>query len=214
MGLLAATHPWGWLGSPVKRPSYATQGWASPREARSDIHRGMDIRAAVGDPTYAVAGGTVIAAEHGSPSAGNWIAIRHFGGLVTRYLHLSRIDVRHGQTVFKGQLIGLTGNTGNSAGPHLHYDTFVPANKTATYDLLFGRPPGGYAASSLGYGVKVPVEPMIPIDAYSPSIQAYSRESGVALHGGAGAILTAGVLVVGGVLVYKNWPRIRRRLKA
>jgi murein DD-endopeptidase MepM/ murein hydrolase activator NlpD len=154
----------------------------------------------------------VVAAEHGSPSAGNWIAVEHSGGLVTRYLHLSRIDVKKGQQVSKGQQFGATGNTGASAGPHLHFDAFVPEAKIATYDSLFTRPESGYTKSGLGFGVKVPVEPLIPVDSYSDAIIKYSMTHQLPLRGGAGRWLAlAGVGAVGFIL-WKNRAAIRRRL--
>ena len=62
------------------------------------------------------------AGEAESGGYGNVIYIAHAGGLETRYAHLSRIDVRMGQVVTSGQLIGAVGSTGNSSGPHLHFE--------------------------------------------------------------------------------------------
>ena len=56
-----------------------------------------------------------------SPSAGNWIVINHGDGFVTKYMHLSSINVNEGDEVRKGQKIGGVGSTGNSTGPHLHF---------------------------------------------------------------------------------------------
>lgn len=200
--MLAFLHPWGNFGSPLKRKSYATQGWAQARESRNDIHRGMDLRAAVGDPAYAVGSGTVVTAAYSS-TAGNYVAIQHSGGLITRYLHLSVIDVKQGQHVSKGQIVGRTGNTGNSAGPHLHFDALLDTqSQLNTYRSLFGEPKGGFSKGSLGY--KVPVEPLIPVDSYSPAATVGASQYGIKLRGGRPNMLAALAIVgVGGFFVYR-----------
>ena len=75
-------------------------------------------------PTYAAAAGTVVIAGW-SNSAGNWVVINHGNGIVTKYMHHSALCVSAGQTVSKGQQIGLTGTTGNSTGVHLHFQVEV-----------------------------------------------------------------------------------------
>jgi murein DD-endopeptidase MepM/ murein hydrolase activator NlpD len=171
----------------------------------------MDLRAAVGDPAYAVGAGTVEYAEHGSPTAGNWIGIRHSGGLLTRYLHLSVVGVTRGQQVAKGQLIGQTGNTGSSAAPHLHFDAELPTDKLSTYTSLFGKPPGGFGDVT-SFGVKVPIEPLIPVDSYAAGITDFSKKNNLTLRGGAGRWLAVGGVAVVGVVVWKNRDKIKRRL--
>lgn len=188
LGLLALT-----LSSPVRRPSYASSGWAADRSYRGDIHRGMDLRAAVGDPVSAAAGGEVIVAAYGSETAGNWVAIRHFSGLVTRYLHLSAIHVQVGQSVAGGQIVGLAGNTGTSAGPHLHFDALLPSGSLWLYTTTWGTPTGGFGDGISGLGIKIPVEPILPVDEYSPTLVAQAKEYGLSLHGTANWALMAGV---------------------
>ena len=90
------------------------------REFEVGGHKGNDYAAPVGTPTYAADDGTVTIAGW-SDSAGNWVVIDHGNGLVTKYMHHSRIVVSQGQTVKKGQKIGEVGNTGQSTGPHLHF---------------------------------------------------------------------------------------------
>ncbi|MBX3563072.1 MAG: M23 family metallopeptidase [Sphingomonas sp.] len=87
------------------------------------MHKGIDIAAAYGSPVYAAADGTVQIAGRSS-GYGNLIKISHGGGNGSGYGHLSRIYVRPGQIVRKGQQIGAVGNTGLSTGPHLHYEWY------------------------------------------------------------------------------------------
>ena len=85
------------------------------------LHAGVDIAVPIGTPVRAAADGTVAVA--GAVSGyGNAVYIEHAGGLFTRYGHLSRLQVRAGQAVKRGEQIALSGNTGNSTGPHLHFE--------------------------------------------------------------------------------------------
>jgi len=86
-----------------------------------EFHPGMDIAGDRGDLVVAPAGGTVIKAGY-SGGYGNMVEIDHGYGLTSRYGHLSHIDVEVGDTVTRGQLLGLVGSTGRSTGPHLHYE--------------------------------------------------------------------------------------------
>ena len=90
------------------------------RDFDSSLHKGLDLAAPEGTPTYAAADGVVLIAGW-SDSAGNWIVIDHGNGFVGKYMHHSGLLVSAGQTVTKGQPIGLVGNTGNSFGAHLHF---------------------------------------------------------------------------------------------
>ncbi len=84
-------------------------------------HNGLDFTARVGTPIYATGDGTVIYAGRGS-GFGNHVKIDHGFGYVTVYAHMSRMAVKKGQKVKRGQIIGYVGNTGLSTGPHLHYE--------------------------------------------------------------------------------------------
>jgi murein DD-endopeptidase MepM/ murein hydrolase activator NlpD len=87
------------------------------------MHKGIDYGAPMGAPIVAATAGTVnFAGWHGGH--GNYVQIRHAGGLGTGYAHMSRIKVRAGQTVSAGQVIGYVGSTGLSTGPHLHFEVF------------------------------------------------------------------------------------------
>ena len=91
---------------------------------RPAMHTGLDLRGDMGEPVHATASGTVtIAGRDGG--YGNMIEIKHGHGLATRYGHLSEIDVKVGQHVRIGEVIGKIGSTGRSTGPHLHYETRV-----------------------------------------------------------------------------------------
>lgn len=85
------------------------------------LHEGMDFSAPIGTDIYATGRGRVIFAGWKS-AYGNLIEIDHGYNYVTRYAHLSKINVRQGQTVERGEKIGEVGNTGKSTGPHLHYE--------------------------------------------------------------------------------------------
>lgn len=92
-----------------------------PVTGKPSVHRGADYAAPIGAPVRATAPGEVVMA--GARGAyGMHVRIRHAGGFETRYAHLSRIDVRAGDEVPRGAMIGLVGSTGRSTGPHLHYE--------------------------------------------------------------------------------------------
>lgn len=111
---------------PIKKPKTSNYGWRWQRG-----HHGVDIGLNTGDPIRAAFSGVVrVATRMGG--YGNCIVIRHPNGLETLYGHLSKINVKPNQEIAAGDIIGLGGNTGNSTGPHLHfecrflYQTFDP----------------------------------------------------------------------------------------
>lgn len=91
-----------------------------PLAGASTNHKGVDFAAPTGTPIYAAAAGTVTSAGY-SGKAGNLIIINHGNGLQTYYMHCNKIYVKAGQQVSKGQNIAAVGTTGNSTGPHLHF---------------------------------------------------------------------------------------------
>jgi murein DD-endopeptidase MepM/ murein hydrolase activator NlpD len=102
--------------SGVSTPYRASGGsWSS------GYHTGVDFRASSGTPVKSVAPGTVVSAGWGG-AYGNEIVIRHNDGRYSQYAHLSALNVRSGQSVSGGQQIGYSGSTGNSTGPHLHFE--------------------------------------------------------------------------------------------
>jgi murein DD-endopeptidase MepM/ murein hydrolase activator NlpD len=85
------------------------------------LHAGEDFAAPIGTPVHAISSGVVVFAGV-QQGYGNKIEIRHWDGTCSWYGHLSKIDVKVGQKVDPGELIGLVGNTGHSTGPHLHLE--------------------------------------------------------------------------------------------
>lgn len=99
-------------GSPVKGP--ITQG-------SHEGHIALDFGVPVGTDIHSTMGGKVTYAGWNNEGYGNLVIIKN-GDYQTYYAHLSNIPVKVGQTIFEGEVIGKTGNTGNSTGPHLHYE--------------------------------------------------------------------------------------------
>lgn len=88
------------------------------------FHKGVDFAAPFGTAVFASLSGKVVLARY-MPLTGNTVVIDHGWGLLTLYAHLSRIEVREGQFVKRGQEIGKVGSTGRSTGPHLHFGVYL-----------------------------------------------------------------------------------------
>ena len=100
-------------------------GWrVDPITGQSALHTGLDFQADTGTPILAAAGGVVVTQEY-HPAYGNMIEVDHGNHLVTRYAHASRVLVKHGDIVRRGQKIAEIGTTGRSTGPHLHFEVLV-----------------------------------------------------------------------------------------
>ena len=99
------------------------------------FHDGMDFSARTGTPIYATGDGKVTRRDSRAAGYGNHIRIDHGYGYITLYAHLSKYNVRRGQRVRRGDIIGFVGNTGRSRGPHLHYE--VRKNGRAINPLNF-----------------------------------------------------------------------------
>ena len=109
------------LGSALGSPF----GWRrDPFTGRSAMHTGLDFAAAAGTPIYAAAGGIVVTQEFNS-AYGNMVEIEHGNKLITRYAHASKVLVKKGDLVTRGQEIAAVGTTGRSTGPHLHFEVWL-----------------------------------------------------------------------------------------
>ena len=86
-----------------------------------DYHKGADFRASTGTPVFAAEGGKIVAARN-LLGSGNTVIIDHGYGLISLYFHLSKIYLKEGAEVRRGQKIGLAGMSGNAEGPHLHFE--------------------------------------------------------------------------------------------
>lgn len=95
-----------------------------PITGRSALHTGLDFPAEPGTPILSAAGGVVVVQEY-HPAYGNMVEVDHGNDLITRYAHASRVLVKKGDIVKRGQKIAEVGSTGRSTGPHLHFEVWV-----------------------------------------------------------------------------------------
>ena len=102
-------------------------------------HWGMDFTAKKGVPIYATGNGVIKRADNRSSGYGKHIRIDHGFGYVSLYAHLSKYNVRRGQKVKRGYLIGYVGNTGRSRGPHLHYEIFKDKKRINPLNFYYGN---------------------------------------------------------------------------
>jgi len=101
------------------------------------MHTGVDFSAPKGTPIYATGNGKVIKVKKSRRGYGNEIEIDHGFGYVTKYAHLSAFEVRKGQVVKRGQIIGRVGNSGLSVAPHLHYEVVYKNRKLNPVNYFF-----------------------------------------------------------------------------
>lgn len=130
-GSQAAVYSTGYFIFPVAAYSYISSRFGErihPITGELKNHNGMDIAANSGTAVFAADGGKIVLAEwYGG--YGNCIMIEHGNGYKTLYGHLSYIGVRAGQYVNQGDTIGQVGSTGNSTGPHLHFEVYLNGNR-------------------------------------------------------------------------------------
>jgi len=110
------------LGAPV--PGVLTSRFGQridPINGKPAYHQGVDIRGAMGSEVKATAAGAVISQNYDKGS-GRYVLLDHGNGFRTKYAHLKKNLVQKGDTVARGQVIGLVGNSGRSTGPHVHYE--------------------------------------------------------------------------------------------
>jgi murein DD-endopeptidase MepM/ murein hydrolase activator NlpD len=116
-------------------------GRSDPFTGEQGFHQGLDISAPKGQPVYATAEGRVESAAFAS-EYGNLVVLRHDFGITTRYGHLSKFNVKAGETVHRGDIIGYVGSTGRSTGSHLHYEILANGKLLNPLQLLTQTPAG------------------------------------------------------------------------
>ena len=110
------------LGAPVPGVLTSRFGWRNdPINDKRAYHRGVDIRGKKGSDVKATANG-IVKLENYDRGNGRYVLVDHGNGFITKYAHLKKNLVKKGDTVERGQVIGLVGNTGRSTGPHVHYE--------------------------------------------------------------------------------------------
>jgi len=109
-----------------------------PQTGLRQFHTGVDLSAPNGTPVHATADGVVSFADW-SKGNGKIVVLEHGHGFTTVYAHNSRIDVKAGQTVKRGQVIAATGATGNATGPHVHYEVWKGGNYVNPISFMGGR---------------------------------------------------------------------------
>ena len=111
------------LAYPVRNPNISSRYGhrVDPFNGRRAMHSGVDFRAPTGTPVMAAGDGKVVFASR-KGGYGKMVEIQHSNGLATRYAHLSKINIKLGERVSRGTIIGKIGSTGRSTGPHLHYE--------------------------------------------------------------------------------------------
>jgi len=114
-------------------------GWRSdPFTKARKMHYGMDFTAPNGTPIYATGDGTITRADNNSSGYGKHIRLEHGYGYQSLYAHLSQYNVRAGQKVKRGDLIGFVGSTGRSEAPHLHYEVWKDNDRINPLNFYYG----------------------------------------------------------------------------
>jgi murein DD-endopeptidase MepM/ murein hydrolase activator NlpD len=113
-----------------------TERWLSGYQYNPNIHPAIDIAGSLGNAVWASDNGVVVYSGWSNYGYGNLVVIDHGNGWQTLYAHLNTISVGCGQSVNQGQLIGGLGTTGNSSGPHLHFEMIYSGTKVNPWDFL------------------------------------------------------------------------------
>ena len=103
------------------------------------FHAGMDFSAKVGAPIFATGDGVVTRADNTASGYGNHIVVKHGFGYETLYAHLSKYNIKKGQKVKRGDIIGFVGSTGRSEGPHLHYEVHKNGEVVNPLNFYYGN---------------------------------------------------------------------------
>ena len=126
----------------------------NPQVYNGSGHNGIDFGVKTGTPIYSAQSGTVLGtgdtdAACNGVSYGKWVLVKHANGLSTLYAHLSVIQVKAGDTVGSRQRVGLSGNTGYSTGPHLHFTVYASDAVEIT----------NYKSKVCGTNMRMPIAP-------------------------------------------------------
>ena len=127
-----------WIG-PFQLPinSVVTSTFGNKRVfngAMKSFHQGLDLKAPMGTPIHAASGGIVVMAKD-LFMTGNTVLLNHGYGIYTVYAHMSKLEVKNGEEVKSGQVLGLSGMTGRASGPHLHWGAVINHTKVNPTDL-------------------------------------------------------------------------------
>lgn len=153
----------GVLEYPVQNPRLTQEYGATKfaqRAYKTKFHNGVDFAASIGTPIFAAENGEVMAVDNNDKSTSRWqkyqygkyILIRHENNLATLYAHLSRQVVQKGDTVKRGDLIGYSGNTGYTTGPHIHLTVYwTPSIQFKSIPPAAGLVPVGVTINPLDY---------------------------------------------------------------
>ncbi|MGE5452551.1 MAG: M23 family metallopeptidase [Acidobacteriota bacterium] len=130
--------------APVVGPVGSGFGFRSdPFTHRTALHTGLDFPGDLGTPILAAAGGMVLSAGP-HPEYGQLVELDHGNGLVTRYAHTSKMLVKQGDLIKRGQKIAEIGSTGRSTGPHLHFEVLVEGVQQNPAKFLAGKAPSNF----------------------------------------------------------------------
>ena len=131
----------GQMGYPLTQEAVITAMFGETDELHESPHTGIDLAVDAGSPVIAARAGLIVTTHMWdgtvSDSYGNYVDIRHENGMITRYGHLSEINIQEGDEVEEGQQIGRVGSTGRSTGPHLHYEVIQDGEEIDPYPLLY-----------------------------------------------------------------------------
>jgi murein DD-endopeptidase MepM/ murein hydrolase activator NlpD len=160
---------------PVPRKSEITSGFgarADPFFHQLALHSGVDFRGVPGDAVRATAAGRVTNADY-QGGYGLMVEVTHGNGLVTRYGHLSAIEVNAGQEVQPGEIVGRIGTTGRSTGPHLHYEVRVSGEATDPMRYLRA---GEQLTDAIPVAVPIAITAASPVLRSAPKTQLISND--------------------------------------
>lgn len=195
-------------------------------ERDGHLHQGIDIAMPEGTPLYALADGEIIRVQPNiDPAAGRWVGVRYGNGMVSRHLHMSRVaDVAVGDRVKQGDVIGWSGNTGRSSGPHLHLALHAPKELLPAIEQAVGKPTAGWGPDSQ-YGTAIPAEPWVPVDGYRATTLVKLMQRGIPTYvslarwtptqtKGAVVIGALGLALIGVGVAFGRYRKRKRRVAA